>query len=81
MAGDFNMHKKNITVAGRNLYYKNQLQKLVNSEYGFTIKIMDSENNSTHSWTVNKESHKDIMNELKKFFNNNFYEYVGDTDE
>ena len=62
-------------------YYKRQLQKLVNSEYGFTMKIVDSENNSTHSWTVNKESHKDIMNELKKFFNNNFYEYVGDTDE
>ena len=71
--GVMNMDKKE--------YYKRQLQKLVNSEYGFTIKIMDSENNSTHSWTVNKESHKDIMNELKKFFNNNFYEYVGDTDE
>ena len=71
--GVMNMDKKE--------YYKRQLQKLVNSEYGFTIKIMDSENNSTHSWTVNKESHKDIMNELKKFFNNNFYEYVGDADE
>ena len=71
--GVMNMDKKE--------YYKRQLQKLVNSEYGFTIKIMDSENNSTHSWTVNKERHKDIMNELKKFFNNNFYEYVGDADE
>ena len=71
--GVMNMDKKE--------YYKRQLQKLVNSEYGFTMKIVDSENNSTHSWTVNKESHKDIMNELKKFFNNNFYEYVGDTDE
>ena len=71
--GVMNMDKKE--------YYKRQLQKLVNSEYGFTMKIVDGENNSTHSWTVNKESHKDIMNELKKFFNNNFYEYVGDADE
>ena len=36
--GVMNMDKKE--------YYKRQLQKLVNSEYGFTMKIVDSENNS-----------------------------------
>lgn len=47
-------------------YYKNQLNRLKDSEYYKTIIISDSIGNKTNNMDINKESIKELINFLKK---------------
>lgn len=48
------------------MYYKDQLNKLVNSEWFKSLKIFDGSGNSTHQMNLNTESIPILIEFLKK---------------
>lgn len=65
-------------------YYKNELNKLVNSEYGISIKLTDSQGNATktirlytnESIDTLREYINNLQNENAKLRIDNIHEYV-----